>query len=483
MNRFKKIEKRIEDMFDKCEIDENLFTINLKKVNIQRLLDYQITHTFNLIACFKNNMVVLDGSCTGTGKTYTSICVCSELGARPLIICPLSIISVWKTVCEYFDVHPIAIVNLETIKARKASYTKKDNLSNVLKIVNGKYDWNFDKNTMVIIDEVHKCKNHKSHNGEILLSLKNKTKILMLSATVADKPEFFKVYGYMLGFYKNISKSKSWINAILREENNRLGDVTSPLYNKLYPEKGSRMSLDDIGTKFPKNQISVDCYTLNEKDQEKMNQFYQNLKKEGDDKDNKSSSLLAVSTILLSRQKLELLKVPIVIDLMEKYLENNKSIVIFVNFINTLKRLIEILIQQKKQYSVLHGDLSLEERDIEINKFQSNHTKIIICTMQVGSQSISLHDIHGDAPRVSLLLPSFSSIDLIQALGRTYRVGLKTPTIQKIILCNDPNEKLICEKIKEKLRFNTKLSENDTQNKVTKNLLKSIENENVEDLY
>ena len=66
---------------------------------------------------------------------------------------------------------------------------------------NDEYEWNLNKRTdIVIVDEAHKCKNHKSLNGKILLSLKSKCKIILLSATIADKPENFKVFGFCLTF-------------------------------------------------------------------------------------------------------------------------------------------------------------------------------------------------------------------------------------------------------------------------------------------
>src|SRR5437868_13705235 len=123
---YKNFERKVNDMFNAGEIDIDLLSTKISKENCQRLLDYQIIHAINLILCFKKNMVALDGSSTGTGKTYTSICVCKELGLRPLIICPLSIMSVWKSVCDYFDVHPIAIINYEMIKVGKSNSKSND---------------------------------------------------------------------------------------------------------------------------------------------------------------------------------------------------------------------------------------------------------------------------------------------------------------------------------------------------------------------
>ena len=53
---------------------------------------------------------------------------------------------------------------------------------------------------------------------------------------------------------------------------------------------------------------------------------------------------------------------------------------------------------------------------------------------QAGGTGLSLHDVNGEHPRVSLISPSFSAIDLKQALGRIHRAGAKSPAVQKLSL-------------------------------------------------
>jgi hypothetical protein len=444
---FQKIEKRVLNMFDKCELDDELLSTQLSKESLKRLLDYQIIHTLNLITCLKKINIVLDGSSTGTGKTYTTICVCKELNLRPLIICPKSIISVWKDVCDYFGVIPLDVINYESIRNGNLKYLQVTD--------DGDFNWTLDKNIIIILDEAHKCKSPTTLNGKMMLSLKPlKRKVMLISATIADKPSNFKIFGYMLDFYNNLKKGNNWIEGIIQEDENRLNKKSNALYDRLYPFKGSRMSLQDIGDRFPKNQISADCYTLDDASQKELDNYYDVIKSLY-----KESNLLKITKILLYRQKIELLKIKIITEQLEKYLENNKSVVIFVNFIETLQKLKQYLKDNKINYSEVHGNQSLEERDENIKKFQTDTVNVIICMIQAGGQSISLHDLNGNHPRVSLIIPSFSSIDLIQAFGRIYRVGVKTAVLQRIILCNNKYERLIAAKIKEKFKFNNFLGE------------------------
>lgn len=494
MDKYKRIDKRIQNMFEKCEFDDDLLGTNISKDSVAKIHDYQIFHVINLISCLKKNNAVIDGSHTGTGKTYTAICVCKEMKLRPLIICPKSIISIWKMVCDYFDVHPLAIINYETIKKGRTTKDKNKIKVDITDIIDnnddmnndneyetdkyisinesGEYEWKFDdiKDAIVIFDEAHKCKNSNTLNGKLLLSLKKyKIKILLLSATIADKPDNFKVFGYILGFYPTINKGRGWINGILRDDNNRLDNVSS-LYDKLYPYKGSRMSLDDIGTETSKNQISVDCYTLDKKSRKDIDIYYKEIR-DACKTDNYDGSELVMIT--RARQKIELLKIPIVIDLIDKYLENGKYVVVFVNFLDTISKLEAYMKENNIEYGTITGNQTQSEREIEISKFQTNMTKVMICSIRV-TEGISLHDLTGKAPRVTLILPSFSSTDLIQALGRCCRSGMKSNVIQKIIFCSDTYEKLIADKLKEKLKFYTQLGENDKNKQVTMDLISDL---------
>ena len=84
--------------------------------------------------------------------------------------------------------------------------------------------------------------------------------------------------------------------------------------------------------------------------------------------------------------------------------------------------------------------------------------------IQTGGESISLHDIDGKHPRVSIISPSMSSIELVQVLGRIYRTGVKSPVLQKIVFCDDTYENNICQIIKNKINFLNKLTDDDLIN-------------------
>ena len=226
-----KLHKRLMHMFN-YETDDFFVNINLKNEISEKLLDYQFLHIFNLITALRSNNVVLDGSDTGTGKTYCAIALCKQLNLRPFIICPKSVMSTWRNVSKYFGVNPLGIVNYETVKMGKY-YDLKTNERIDCKYIevsqldekNINFKWNLPRYSLLIFDEVHKCKNLKSQNGKLLLSSKDNKfqKILMISATVSDKPDYFHIYGYMLDFYKNIKQGNNWIKGMLIEDKTYIG--------------------------------------------------------------------------------------------------------------------------------------------------------------------------------------------------------------------------------------------------------------------
>jgi SNF2 family DNA or RNA helicase len=149
------------------------------------------------------------------------------------------------------------------------------------------------------------------------------------------------------------------------------------------------------------------------------------------------------------------------LELTEKYLELNRSVVIFVNFIETQQQIIKQLLENNIPYSTIDGSQSAEEKEKNRKQFQEDKTRVIVTMIQAGGQSISLHDTVGKYPRVSLISPSFSSTELIQALGRIYRADTKTPVLQRILFCSNTSEELVCERIRKKLKFLSTLSDED----------------------
>jgi superfamily II DNA or RNA helicase len=422
---------------------------------LAKLLNYQIPHCLSMIYSFENSNIIIDASDTGTGKTYCSLAVCKQFKLKPIIICPKSVIQNWKDVCAYFEIEPENIINYERVINTSFSKDNQDAYPFVLFNKESKiYEWLLYPNHMVILDEVHRCKNAKTLHSKLLVSLRGlNNKIIMLSATLADKIKLFKNFGYVMKFYDSPNKFSPWIKKLAQQYK---GDIAIALNKKLFPFYGGRMRIKDLGDMFPKNDVRSKCYLMTNAD--KIAEQYKIIEDAYNDiKEKAESSQYILPKIIRARQAIELLKVPTFLQLIKENLIDGKSTVMFVNFNQTLKTLAEEL----QIDCVIHGEQSIEERMQNIKDFQSNKKNIIILNMRAGSVGISLHDLMGSHQRVSIISPTWSAQDFIQAIGRIHRAGAKTDAIQKVVFCDGTIEEFICETLKYKLENLSKLNDGD----------------------
>src|SRR5277367_5536161 len=142
------------------------------------------------------------------------------------------------------------------------------------------------------------------------------------------------------------------------------------------------------------------------------------------------------------KQEIELRKVPIFIEQGEEYLQEGNSVIIFVNYLDTL----HLLTARLHIRCQIYGGQTVTERQGAIDLFQSNQEKIIICQMRAGGVGIGLHDLGGNNPRVTLLNYPDQGSALLQALGRAPRSGAKSPVRQRIICVTSGDNKFSYEK-------------------------------------
>lgn len=478
---------------------------------IKKLLEYQIPHVYQLIDCLKKTNVVLDASDTGTGKTYCSIVLCHILNLKPFILCPKSVINNWLNVANEIGVEILGIANYEKIKGCKyydskfklatCPYITKFKPKNLGKIheetkpdgtikvkiktkkltneekeekkEKEKFIVTFPENTIIIIDEAHRCKNHKSTNSKLLIGMKESgKKLLLLSATITDKIDCFKPFGIVFGFYNDIKKYKLWVNHHLdkkRIEIQKLKErgkekgieftdeqlVLKLLHSVIFPKCGSRISIKQLGNKFPSNQVVARCYYSDDHDE--VNNLYQMINKALENLKFKETQSCALGQIMRCRMRIEMIKVPIILDELDTALENGYSCVIFVNFKDTMFYLTHHI---SDECCLIHGDQTLDERQYNIEQFQNNKVRIIICITQAGGVGISLHDLHG-VPRMSIISPSWSGSDVVQALGRIHRSGAKSPSIQRIVYVAKSYEEEICKNLSGKLTVLSSINDGD----------------------
>jgi len=444
----------------------------------EKLLGYQIAHVDNLTHILTQNNRCLDASDTGTGKTYTAIAAALILKLRVLVICPKSVITSWEGVLKFFKAKYYGITNYESIHNCKfftqkspkekvpCPYIKRvevkqdsDTDINAVKISKDDkygftYVWkNLPNDMLVVFDETHRCKNPRTLNSILIYTLaQTKAKILMLSATVSDKPENFAMAGYVLGLYTHLRMAPRWAEKVGREFNH----VTVGIHHAIYPKYAARMRIRDLGTLFPDNQIIANCYDMDNavEIQEQYKLIEDEIVKLKNKEDN---SGCALSRILYARMRIEQLKVPTIIEQTKKYLDEGNSVAIFVNFTQSL----QLLADELDTKCVVYGQQTMEERAHYVRKFNTDKSRVIICNIQSGGEGISLHDTKGEFPRVSIISPSWSAQKIVQCLGRIHRANTKSAVRQRIVFCANSVEEMICENMRAKIINIAQLNDGD----------------------
>jgi len=408
------------------------------------LYTWQQPSSDRLVEILTKHPIALNASETGTGKTFVALDVLRRLERKAVIISPKSVITAWRAAADALGVsaNVLDVLNLEKIQTGRTRWFDRTG-------------WKLPAGAMLVIDEVHRgCSGPSTKSTQIVAYSKAyNIPVLAQSATIADSPLKMRAIGYLLGLHKfNASSFYEWCRAN--------GCYKSPWHSGLEFPKGPkgrelmaavhtqiadklvRLKIQDI-PEFPECELEANLYDLDAKYTKEINAAYEvmadRLKKPG------ANQLVEV---LNARQRTEAFKVPLLVDLTEDFLAEGKSVVIFVGFHETMHHLAEDLRDYGCSYIV--GGQSQEQRDNQIGAFQTNENRICICMIQAGGVGVSLHDVRGTHPRVALINPSWSAVEVKQALGRIHRAG-GTKALQIFVLAAGTIEEKMYRAIKRKL--------------------------------
>ena len=430
--------------------------------DVSGLLPYQPVAVSYLVQSIIDHGAAADGSDTGLGKTYQALAVCRELALRPLVICRKAGMAGWFRGCRLMGVVPYMIGNWEMARTGKihvgGHFPILRNRRVILGRETSKYDyaWEPPKGVLLIFDEAHLGFNPDAHNYALWTASRGIAS-LSLSATFADRPVRLQGLFTVLRIM-DPPAFQAWLlqRDHFTNQYNALESLTSvedmkKINQILYPEHGYRLSYDDPAVKeyFPERVILTEVVDLGDKLVKEQNDEYAKLLEKAKIYKEMGKQAQLMVADLRYRQHAELLKVRALVDLARDLLADGKSVLIFVNFRETLKSLAEILHTR----SMIFGDQDRYglNREEVIESFQRGRVKIILCMTDAGGQSIDLHDVHGTGQRVSLICPTYDPIKLQQVLGRTYRAKSRTTPVMKLVYAAGTVEEKVCDVVNRKL--------------------------------
>lgn len=394
----------------------------------------------------------LDSSHTGVGKTVIACHVAKESQLPVAVICPKIVIPHWERELAEVGVTPVFVTNYEKLK-RGNQYLAKA----------GKklFRWQLPQETLLIWDECHKCKSPFSQNAQMLVAARQAGLYnLLLSATACQDPTEMRSIGFALGLHslnKPDGNLKSWFSWMMQYGckkdpwNNWVAGPVSklvPLNKELYSKNCVKLTPSDLPSAFTDNHVITEPLAFSSlgniakfyKDHGVTPEIVEQFMEDG------GASPHILVEILRARQLAEAAKVPDIVEMVADACSEGYSVAIFVNFVDTVKA-IQSLIPES---CIIVGGQSAADRESNVQRFQTNESRVIICNIAAGGVGVSLHDTEGGHPRMSLISPTFNVKDYIQTLGRIHRANAKSPAIQRVLVASKTIEEKIVDKLEQK---------------------------------
>jgi SNF2 family DNA or RNA helicase len=365
----------------------------------------------------------------GLGKTTSTIIAALETGAKKiLIVCPASLKINWQREIENYSdrsvyisegknfsiEHDFVIVNYDILKN---FYDLKDKDNSL--ITQGNFD-------LIILDEAHYVSNGQAARTKLVNSFSKKCeRVWLLTGTpMTNRP---MNYFNLLSLIES-PVSQNWMAYAIRycqgyqftAGTRKIWNVTGASNLEELRDRTSRQVLRRLKTEvldLPEKIITPVYLRLKSKLYEGlMGEYYDWYNKNPDES---TSLTVQFSKLMKVRQVIAEEKIKDTIELAENILEQDKKVIIFTNFTETLNRIAEHF---GKQAVKLDGSTPKPQRQYAVDQFQDNE-KIKVFVGNVKAAGVGITLTAAEAVIINDL--SFVPGDLAQAEDRAYRYGQK----------------------------------------------------------
>jgi hypothetical protein len=466
-------------------------------MNPAGLLDYQIPAAEKLVSAINVFGAALDASEMGTGKTYNAGAVIRHYDCPTLVMCPEVTIPGWQRMGAAMGIE-FSILNYEMLRTGRTPYGWWENpppkrLPTKFKCTQcrtvvdpekpvpchlhhlgihcvetetiphdyGKFTW-APEIKLLVVDEAHRCSAVDSLHADMLIAAgRQKIKTLLLSATVAESPIQLRAIGFLLrlhnlidsripgspvGFYKwamGLGCRKlpfQGFHFAVGEE--RRKEILSRLHSDIFTRRGCRVRIEDLGDAFPDCQVTAELYHAEKagRAEELFRTMEEAIRTLNDIREGDPEHPLTV--LLRASQEVELLKVPIFVELTTDALAEGKHVALFVNYRQTVEELCKRLKTQCRIDGSQTGVRGAKVRAANVEDFLHDREPVIVASAAAGGLGIGLHDILGRFGRLGLVSPGFSAKQFRQILGRLRRQGGKSTALYRaIFMAGTPDEK------------------------------------------
>jgi len=438
-----------------------------------------LTHQKEAIQKLVENKKFILADDMGLGKTTSTIIAALEAGAKKiLIICPATLKINWKREIENYSdrstyiaegknfstEHDFVIINYDIIKNFHDPKKKDDS-----QILRADFD-------LVIIDEAHYIKNAQAQRTKLINDLVKKVdRLWLLTGTpmtsrpidyynllsLIDSPVAKNWMAYVIrycqGYQFKVGPRKVW-NVMGASNLEELRDRTVGLTLR-------RLKEDVLD--LPDKIITPVYLRLKSKlYEEVMGDYYNWYEKNPEE----SKSLTVQFTKLTKvRQIIADEKIAQTIELAENIIEQDKKVIIFCNFTDSLNKICEHF---GKVAVKLDGSMSKGERQLSVDQFQENQkVKVFVGNIKAAGVGLTLTAAEAVIMNDLSFLPS----DHSQAEDRAYRFGQKNNVLVYYPIFENTIEGIIYDILANKKQvISTILGDNQNSPDAAEEILKRI---------
>jgi SWI/SNF-related matrix-associated actin-dependent regulator 1 of chromatin subfamily A len=438
-----------------------------------------LTHQKEAIQKLVENKKFILADDMGLGKTTSTIIAALEAGAKKiLIICPATLKINWKREIENYSdrstyiaegknfstEHDFVIINYDIIKNFHDPKKKDDS-----QILRADFD-------LVIIDEAHYIKNAQAQRTKLINDLVKKVdRLWLLTGTpmtsrpidyynllsLIDSPVAKNWMAYVIrycqGYQFKVGPRKVW-NVMGASNLEELRDRTLGLTLR-------RLKEDVLD--LPDKIITPVYLRLKSKlYEEVMGDYYNWYEKNPEE----SKSLTVQFTKLTKvRQIIADEKIAQTIELAENIIEQDKKVIIFCNFTDSLNKICEHF---GKIAVKLDGSMSKGERQLSVDQFQENEkVKVFVGNIKAAGVGLTLTAAEAVIMNDLSFLPS----DHSQAEDRAYRFGQKNNVLVYYPIFENTIEGIIYDILANKKQvISTILGDNQNSPDAAEEILKRI---------
>lgn len=380
------------------------------KIELRRYQEYGVKYIINQGA-------VLLGDEMGLGKTAEAIGAMVALhntGATHfLVVCPASVLVNWIREVEKFSNLTTHKLHGKTLESAYEAWLIEGGVAvttyETLDKIELPDDFTY---SMLVVDEAHYVKNPKAERTQNLLYVRQRTdRVLFMTGTPIEN---------------NVEEMCFLIGCLQPEVAKTVYGSTSlamaPDFRRKVSTVYFRRTREDVLNELPEKVENEEWLELTKAEKDLYKTFVDD---EGYSKQRQVSWLIENPAESCKGQRL--------LEIVEEYTENNRKILIFSFFINTIEKVIKIC-SDYKVFGPINGSIGTDKRQAIIDEFTAYEgPAILVSQIQAGGTGLNIQAASVIIFCEPQLKPSLET----QAIARAFRMGQVNTVMVHRLLCQD----------------------------------------------